>query len=83
MAAVIFDAATGAALATLPGETTMGVHPLQQWLWEQHQIEVPAIPQPAGGLVLRVSAQRYNTLEQVELLVVAMRQAMILAGVDS
>ena len=81
MAAVVFDPAIAAALATVPGEATPGVHPLQQWLWQGHAIEVPVIPQPSGGLVVRASAQRYNSVEQVDRLVAALREAMALVGV--
>ncbi len=83
MAAVLFDAAVATAFASLPGEAVPGVHPLQQWLWLEHRIEVPVIPQPAGGVVLRASAQRYNRLDQVDQLVEAVRAAMALVGVTT
>lgn len=42
-----------------------GVDPFQDALWERHRIEVPVFPFPAPpARVLRLSAQRYNRLEQ-------------------
>jgi isopenicillin-N epimerase len=42
-----------------------GIDPLQDWLWEKFQIEVPIIPwvNPNQKLI-RVSAQMYNDVEQ-------------------
>lgn len=52
--------------------------PLQDWLLEQHGIEVPFIPWPAWPRrVLRIAAQLYNTLPQYE------RLAAVLASVRS
>lgn len=42
-------------------------YPLQDWLREQHRIEVPIMPWPAPPKrVLRMSAQLYNSLPQYE-----------------
>ncbi len=46
---------------------------LQQRLWTEHGIEVPIIPQPGGGRAVRVSAQRYNRLEEYERLAEALQ----------
>lgn len=54
----------------IPGQ--MAGH-LQQRLWSSYGIEVPIIPQPGGGRVVRVSAQRYNRLEEYERLVEALQ----------
>ena len=47
--------------------------PLQEALWERHRIEVPIIPWPrAPGRLVRISAQLYNDLDQVERLATAL-----------
>lgn len=66
-------------LADAPGVTApvspLYLDPLQDWLLEEHGIEVPFIPWPAWPRrVLRVAAQIYNTLPQYE------RLATVLAG---
>lgn len=55
--------------------TTAGIDPLQNWLWEKFQIEVPIIPwvNPAQKLI-RVSAQLYNDIEQYKYLACALGQ---------
>ncbi|WP_437194082.1 aminotransferase class V-fold PLP-dependent enzyme [Planctomicrobium sp. SH527] len=54
---------------TLPGK----VHPLQQWLWEQHQIEVPVVRWKEKTLV-RVSAHLYNSQSEMDHLVEAVAE---------
>ncbi|WP_437202453.1 aminotransferase class V-fold PLP-dependent enzyme [Planctomicrobium sp. SH664] len=48
-------------VANFPG----GMHPLQQWLWDQHRIEVPVIGWKERSLV-RISCHLYNTRADVE-----------------
>jgi isopenicillin-N epimerase len=52
-----------------------GIDPLQDWLWEQHRIEVPIIPwvEPAPKLI-RISAQVYNDPQQYHTLATALKQ---------
>ncbi|SFJ07277.1 aminotransferase class V-fold PLP-dependent enzyme [Planctomicrobium piriforme] len=52
--------------ATPPGPP----HPLQQWLWENHRIEIPVVRWREKTL-LRVSAHLYTTRGQIDLLVEA------------
>jgi isopenicillin-N epimerase len=75
------------AIAAIPlperfGVPTAGaiIDPLQDWLWEEFQIEVPIIPwiNPVQKLI-RVSAQLYNDIEQYEYLAEALRQNVTLA----
>jgi isopenicillin-N epimerase len=49
--------------------SALDLHPIQQALFAQHRIEVPVFDFPAPGQrVLRIAAQRYNTLAQYETL---------------
>jgi isopenicillin-N epimerase len=53
--------------ATEPPAGPFGFDPLQDELFDRWRIEVPVITwMPGPGRVLRVSAQLYNTIEQVE-----------------
>ncbi len=70
------------AIAAIPLPETFGVptagvaiDPLQDWLWNEFQIEVPIIPwvHPDQKLI-RVSAQLYNDLGQYDYLAQALRQ---------
>ncbi|HEY9828216.1 MAG TPA: hypothetical protein V6D19_22490, partial [Stenomitos sp.] len=58
-----------------PNLSPLGVDALQDWLWETHRIEVPIIPwsTPTPKLI-RISAQRYNSLEQYQYLAEALCQ---------
>jgi isopenicillin-N epimerase len=51
-----------------PGKT----HPLQQWLWEQHQIEIPVI-RWRENIHLRVSCHLYNSRAQIDGLLAALQ----------
>ena len=43
----------------------LGIHPLQETLYQRYRIEVPLIPWPAPpSRLLRISAQLYNRREQ-------------------
>jgi isopenicillin-N epimerase len=59
-----------------PTETSVGKaghrHPLQDWLWQQHRIEIPLV---AWGdqLLIRVSAHLYNSAEEYLNLAAAVR----------
>lgn len=55
--------------STPPGQ----VHPLQRWLWAQHQIEVPVVRWKEKTL-LRVSAHLYNTPSEMDHLVRAVAE---------
>ena len=70
------------AIAAIPlpkafGKPTAGaaIDPLQDWLWNEFQIEVPIIPwvNPDQKLI-RVSAQLYNDIGQYKYLAQALRQ---------
>lgn len=69
MAAVPLPAAVVERARGASGEAaaSVGVHPLQQWLFERG-VEVPVIPAPYEGApdYIRVSAQAYNALPQYE-----------------
>jgi isopenicillin-N epimerase len=58
-----------------PATTLGGIDPLQNWLWEEFQIEVPIIPwfNPTQKLI-RVSAQMYNDLDQYRYLAEALKK---------
>jgi isopenicillin-N epimerase len=58
-----------------PATTLGGIDPLQNWLWEKFQIEVPIVPwfNPTQKLI-RVSAQMYNDLDQYRYLAEALKQ---------
>jgi isopenicillin-N epimerase len=47
-------------------------HPLQKWLWERHQIEVPVMSWREKTL-LRVSTHLYNSIEDIDKLVQAVQ----------
>ena len=49
------------------------VHPLQQTLWDQHQIEVP-VTECHGHRYLRVSCHLYNTRAEIDALCEAVKQ---------
>jgi isopenicillin-N epimerase len=52
-----------------PPKSPLYEDPLQDWLLQEHQIEVPIIPWPQPPQrVLRVSAQLYNSSKQYQLL---------------
>jgi isopenicillin-N epimerase len=51
-----------------PGEA----QPLQQWLWDQHRIEVPIVTWHDQRYV-RVSCHLYNTTHHIDRLVEALR----------
>jgi isopenicillin-N epimerase len=76
MAAVLLDSKADATLRRLPpiprGDiaAAVGIDPLQDWLFRVHAIEVPIIAH-SGRRFLRVSAQVYNTLDDVEVLISA------------
>ena len=38
--------------------------PVQLHLWHEHRIEVPVMPTPSGGRLIRISGQVYNDLSQ-------------------
>ncbi|MCG9889626.1 MAG: aminotransferase class V-fold PLP-dependent enzyme [Thermosynechococcaceae cyanobacterium MS004] len=61
----------------IPEAMTSEIDPLQDWLWEIYQIEVPIVPlfNPARKLI-RVSAQIYNDLEQYHYLAHALQQRL-------
>ena len=69
MAAVPLPAAVVERAREASGEAaaSVGVHQLQQWLFERG-VEVPVIPAPYEGApdYIRVSAQAYNALPQYE-----------------
>ena len=59
-----------------PPKSPLYLDPLQDWLLEQHQIEVPLIPWPAPPKrLLRISAQLYNSIGQYEQLAQALLKA--------
>ncbi len=47
------------------------MHPLQQQLWERHQIEIP-IPECCGQSFIRVSCHLYNTRDEIDRLIEAL-----------
>jgi isopenicillin-N epimerase len=59
----------------MPATTVGGIDPVQNWLWEKFQIEVPIIPwfNPTQKLI-RISAQMYNDLDQYRYLADALKQ---------
>jgi isopenicillin-N epimerase len=48
-------------------------HPLQDWLWEKHRIEIPIISW-GDQLLIRVSAHLYNSPAEHSRLAVAVRE---------
>ena len=48
-------------------------HPLQDWLWQNHQIEIPII-QWGDRLLIRISAHLYNSPAEYSLLAHAVRE---------
>lgn len=59
-----------------PPSSPLYADPLQDWLRDQHAIEVPVIPWPAPPRrLLRISAQLYNSLPQYQQLAIALREA--------
>jgi len=59
------------ALPLSPGEA----RPLQQALWQRHRIEIPVIDWH-GGRHVRVSCHLYNTTQQIDRLVDALRELL-------
>lgn len=57
----------------LPSDAAEPIHPLQEWLWQTAQIEVPVIRLGPHTLV-RIAMQAYNTLGQVAVLANALQQ---------
>jgi isopenicillin-N epimerase len=59
----------------MPATTVGGIDPVQNWLWEKFQVEVPIIPwfNPTQKLI-RISAQMYNDLDQYRYLADALKQ---------
>ena len=50
--------------------------PLQEWLWAEHQIEVPVFAWSAlGKRMLRISAAAHNMPEDYETLIAALGEA--------
>jgi isopenicillin-N epimerase len=50
--------------------------PLQEWLWAEHQIEVPIFGWPAlGKRMIRISAAAHNEAEDYETLIAALGEA--------
>ncbi|MEY3012262.1 MAG: hypothetical protein RIT45_997 [Pseudomonadota bacterium] len=78
MAAVRLDDALAPAIGRLPEGQPVSIDPLQDALFRRWRIEVPVIPEPGatGGRYLRVSAQAYNRIEQVDRLVEAVRSLL-------
>ena len=68
-----------------PGEpAALYVDPLQSRLWNDFRVEVPIGPWPAPPRrILRISAQAYNSLEDYEALVAALRRLGVLAEATS
>jgi isopenicillin-N epimerase len=48
-------------------------HPLQDWLWNNHQIEIPII-QWRDRFLIRISAHLYNTQDEIGTLSQALRE---------
>jgi len=64
-----------------PSKSPLYLDPLQDFLLEQHAIEVPVIPWPAPPKrLLRISAQLYNSLPQYEHLATALKGMMWRSG---
>lgn len=61
-------------------DSANGIDTLQNWLWESYRIEVPIIPwiNPTQRLI-RISAQRYNHIEQYHYLAEALGKFVALA----
>ncbi len=68
MAAVRLDDALGARITRLPAGNPLSIDPLQDALFHRFGVEVPVIPEPGGtgGRYLRVSAQAYNRLAEID-----------------
>jgi isopenicillin-N epimerase len=47
-------------------------HPLQDWLWQQHRIEIPLVAW-GSQLLIRASAHLYNSPEEYSRLAAAVR----------
>jgi isopenicillin-N epimerase len=63
--------------AAAPPRPPFGFDPLQDELFQRFRVEVPVITWlPGPGRVLRVSAQLYNRLEQVEYLAAALAEVL-------
>lgn len=65
-----------------PAVPLLTIDPLQEQLFSKFQIEIPVMPNPSGGRLLRISCQLYNSLPQYRQLASALARFLPTRAAD-